>query len=106
MIADKEKAMLDYGSRGSYRAWERMMERRKACRKFFFRLIFAAVFFSIGMGTQYYRDSDIRDMAMASMTRDIAIIESMPQPTEEQKAEAKKRAKKITTDYLNERKTK
>jgi hypothetical protein len=79
------------------------MARRKACEKYLLRFLLAFLFVFIGMGIQYVRDSEMREAARASITRDLAIIESMPEPTAAQKTEAKKRAKRITNNYLTER---
>jgi hypothetical protein len=93
-------ACRDYGSYGS---WERKQARRRFCEKWTLRLLYVLFFFFLGMETQYFLDSEIRNAARESMTRDIAVIESMPDPTDAQKAEARKRARKVTTKYLSER---
>ena len=101
MLMGDGTACRDYGSYGS---WERKQARRKFCKKWTLRILCVLFFFFIGMGTQYIRDAEIREEARANITRELSIIESMPEPTEAQKAEARKRAKKITSQYLSERK--
>jgi hypothetical protein len=91
---------------GAYATWERKQTRKKLCEKWLYRFLVALFFFFIGMGFQYVRDAEIRDMARANITRDLIVIETMPDTTEEQKASARSRLKKVSPEYLNERKPK
>ncbi len=87
----------------AYRKWERKVERKRMFKKAIVIALLVSSIFIFGMATQYMRDNEMRNMATDCMNRDIAVIQSMPEPTAAQIAEAKKRAKKITPQYLSER---
>lgn len=81
-----------------YDQWMKTLERRKRNVKMLVRAIIAFVLVSFGMLIQYHRDSDIRTQAglwQSHVKQSVLAIENMPEPTAEQKAQARRNVRRV-----------
>lgn len=81
----------------NYEVWIKQYKRREKMITYIVRFAVLVIFFSLGMFTQYYMH-DAQEIKQS-----VSHIESMPDPTEAQKAAARNRLKRVTPEYLKER---